>query len=202
VTAAIAALRAAAGAATNNVDFFVKKDELLQQIRTWCQPFVAEGVVVVDGAAFELQDEAGHFVTAGLRIRVSGLGNIDVVPVARHVVGARGRVDLVAGHTTETLVLKDDGTWVTPRRRSPARDERVFNSSLFLELLAALASVPAHGAHDDGGGGRPGAGLGTLCGSPSGAHTGRSRGIPAPFDATFAVRCADAEFACQDRHAV
>lgn len=121
----------------DGVLFLEEVPALVGNVRKWCQPLVNEHTAVVSDAEFELEDEDGHYMLDGLRITL-GRRAVQLKPIASHVVGALGRVDVVGPRKSRMLVLKGKDDWrlVSELRGSPLKP---LDQMVFLRLLLDVA---------------------------------------------------------------
>lgn len=114
-------------------------DDLRARVREWLQAAEQEGLVRLENEEFELDSEPGHYVVEGLVIALPGDRAVQLRPIARSVVGAMGRVDLVAGPKRIPLLLGEGGEWQVAVRRPAERTRPPLTEKLFTKLLVELA---------------------------------------------------------------
>ena len=118
-------------------DWQAAVDALLSSIERWLADATGEGLLAVERAEVEIDEEMlGNYVVPGLVIRAPNGRSVTVTPKARIIIGGQGRVDLTSGAKRATLVL-DDGRWSLIARR-PRVERTVLTEEVFDQMLAEL----------------------------------------------------------------
>jgi hypothetical protein len=113
---------------------------LLEVVRTWLAPAVAEGLARIDAASVHVaDDDVGAYDAPALQLAFPGARIVWVRPVGTLRVGGQGLVDVVCGSSRALMVLNRAGVWkirgVGPKATLVPLDVHSFSRALS-ELLA------------------------------------------------------------------
>jgi hypothetical protein len=111
--------------------------KLLSQIRKWCEQ---EDWEVTQQEKQVTEELLGTYKAPVLRVRAPG-GFLYVEPVARHVIGAEGRIDITASPTMNRMLLvRQGGAW-TLKTDSGVNWPEQWNRNAFVKLAGLLTQA-------------------------------------------------------------
>ncbi len=90
---------------------------LFHEVREWLKPVEAEGLRVT-AAEVSVDEGAGPYQAPALQIQFQDR-RVDLMPIARHIMGASGRVDMIRGTNRRVLARFAPSEWHVVRRASP-----------------------------------------------------------------------------------
>lgn len=113
---------------------------LMATITDWLTPLHTQRLLEIQSETIPIsEDQLGTYEVEALRIVFLQRDIIKFRPVARFIIGASGRVDVVAGGTHLVMLLtKESGEWVFARRNIQLRQFETwpFNKDTFDEFLS------------------------------------------------------------------
>ena len=118
-------------------------DALMTMFRGWLADAEKEGLFVVETEEIEREErQIGSYPVQVLRLTTPRGDVIRIVPRARHVVGAYGRVDLVCPPKTTILVRPEPGRWQVSRLmpKDGGWSNIDLSESLFWQVIGDLLS--------------------------------------------------------------
>jgi hypothetical protein len=112
---------------------------LCTEIRGWLGSLEREGLLTIEGGVFaRVEEQLGAYDAPFLKLRFPEGEVVEVRPVARVVLGAKGRVDVTLGARRFMLFRVEPGKWELVEGLSPISTlpltEEVFLSALFALL--------------------------------------------------------------------
>ena len=118
-------------------DWQERVSQLLSLFEKWLEPMVKENLVAIERNTIEMtEDPLGTYEIKVMDV-TAGSARVNIVPIARYVVGASGRVDLVRGHNKTMLILTEDNKWVFAYRDDGLQTEPLTEDS-FSEAMMEL----------------------------------------------------------------
>jgi hypothetical protein len=107
-----AAERTEEGWAATKASWLAALDALLARLTGWLEPASGMGLARVETLSVHIAcDEVGPYDAPALKVTMPGPRVVWVRPVGTLVVGARGFVEIVCGHSRGLLVLNRSGIW-------------------------------------------------------------------------------------------
>jgi len=102
-----------------NIDWKTEREEwvadvsaLFNDVRQWLEPAIKEGLVRVTSNLRQVSEEyLGTYGISSLTLAMPEGRLVEMIPVGRIVVGARGRVDIVSGPKTVMLLRVGPKRW-------------------------------------------------------------------------------------------
>jgi len=111
---------------------------LFKDFRTWMKEAEEQGLLEVQEQKVPLEDKKlGKYVAPALRIQSPRMG-IRIVPRARYVVGARGRVDFETPTQKLILLRTDKNTWKFARLVGQKYETTDLTEDSFWKEIGAL----------------------------------------------------------------
>ena len=130
----------------SNIDWAAKRSEWLSDLRTltaqvkdWLAPAVQKGLLRVQDDEVQIEEQyLGSYAAPSLVISGPGASRVKLVPIARLIVGAQGRVDLISGSEKFVLVRTKPREWgaSVPQAKKPTVS--ALTSDLLFQLLHEL----------------------------------------------------------------
>ena len=114
---------------------------IARRIADWLRPLETKGYVDVSFVATPIHEELlGDYEAEGVRLVFVDEQVLRLVPVARHVLGADGRIDVMSINTCIAMLIRRDGEWCFARREERTGPPLTwnFNRDSFHEFLVAF----------------------------------------------------------------
>ncbi len=90
---------------------------IARRIADWLRPLETKGYVEVSFVATPIHEELlGDYEAEGVRLVFVDERVLSLVPVARHVLGADGRIDVMSINACLAMLIRRDGEWCFARR--------------------------------------------------------------------------------------
>ena len=90
---------------------------IARRIADWMRPLETKGYVEVSFVATPIHEELlGDYEAEGVRLVFVDDRVLSLVPVARHVLGADGRIDIMSINACLAMLIRRDGEWCFARR--------------------------------------------------------------------------------------
>ncbi|MYE24638.1 MAG: hypothetical protein F4Y01_11970 [Gammaproteobacteria bacterium] len=90
---------------------------IARRIADWLRPLETKGYVDVSFVATPIHEELlGDYEAEGVRLVFVDERVLSLVPVARHVLGADGRIDVMSVNACLAMLIRRDGEWCFARR--------------------------------------------------------------------------------------
>ena len=90
---------------------------IARRIADWLRPLEIKGYVDVSFVATPIHEELlGDYEAEGVRLVFVDEKVLRLVPVARHVLGADGRIDVMSINACLAMLIRRDGEWCFARR--------------------------------------------------------------------------------------
>ena len=90
---------------------------IARRIADWLRPLETKGYVDVSFVATPIHEELlGDYEAEGVRLVFVDERVLSLVPVARHVLGADGRIDVMSINACLAMLIRRDGEWCFARR--------------------------------------------------------------------------------------
>jgi hypothetical protein len=113
---------------------------LMSRITNWLTPLLDKGLVEIYSEKIPIfEDQLGEYEVEELRIVFLKSEILKVRPIARFIIGAKGRVDIVAGGTSLVMLFPSEpGKWMFTRRDGRPGKFKTwpFNKDTFDEFLS------------------------------------------------------------------
>ena len=115
--------------------------KLIDKIAVWLRPLAdsGEGLLRLEQRYFDLdEEEFGPYQVVGLHLRAPSRREVDIRASGRWVLGAQGRVDIVSGSRTATLLRRKANEWVWARRQGGELRTESFDRDSLLSVLGEM----------------------------------------------------------------
>ncbi len=113
--------------------------ELFSSIEQWLSPLVKENLANISRAEFSITEEfMGTYESPSITIQFPD-NPIQLRPVGRNIIGARGRVDVISMRKRAMLLLHEDG-WKIAIKEQQGFDYKMLDEEAFADLLDAFTA--------------------------------------------------------------